>query len=504
MAFERGHALVIGVGSYKNAPHNNVPITMNDAQGVRDVLCNAALCGYLPERVALLHDKTADKASILAALAVLEGVAEDHTVLLFYCGHGSYGTDGAYYLTTHDCRFDGARVVAGTGISEAELLDSLRQIKAKRLILLFNACHSGEISPNLGPEEKAPALESETLPETAVDALLSTGEGRVIITASRPEQKSWIGSGKLTIFGKALVDGLSGKGTVNNRGFVGAFDLYEHVYETVKEAAAGLNQVQEPELTVLRGVGPFAVALYKGASSLGAFDESETAMAGAAVRRVTPEKSRRRYDAVIKNITASGERSVAAETIIGSTIVTGDKNVVQKGKYNIKIDNAQNPVIGDNAQVTQSFSSVNTGSGDYVGRDQNIGGDVVKGDQVGGDKIDVGDISGGTVGIGRGAQVTSVQGLSGAEIAALFAPLTQAIQQAPAEKRAEAMKLEQELQDEVAKGEEADDGRMAKLLDGLLSLVPGAVGAAVSVFATPVLGALAGPVTKWVLEKFIG
>jgi hypothetical protein len=36
---------------------------------------------------------------------------------------------------------------------------------------------------------------------------------------------------------------------------------------------------------------------------------------------------------------------------------------------------------------------------------------------------------------------------------------------------------------------------MAKLIEGLVGLVPGAVSAVVSTFATPVIGALTGPVS---------
>ena len=409
MSFERGHALVIGVGTYVHIPWANIPISVVDAQAITDVLGNVDLCGYPPEQVTLLHDATASKGGILGELVNLSKVAEDHTVLVFYCGHGADGTDGNYYLTTHESQVSNGKVVKGTGISEGELLDALRKIKAKRLILLFNACHSGEISPNLGPEDQPNAFGGETLPETAVDALLSTGEGRVIITASRPDQKSWIGTGKLTIFTQALVDGLSGKGTVNNHGFIGAFDLYEHVYEAVKAAAGGLGQVQEPELTVLRGVGPFAVTLYKGALSLGTFDESETDMAGTSIRQVETARSQRLYQKVVKNITASGERSVAAETISGSTVVTGDHNLVQSGKYNIQMGNVQGAVIGDNARGPAAFSwtwvAVTTWAVIRL-----IHGDEVHGDKIGGDK----NITGGPVGLSAGtvrvARMTIYQG----------------------------------------------------------------------------------------------
>ena len=42
---------------------------------------------------------------------------------------------------------------------------------------------------------------------------------------------------------------------------------------------------------------------------------------------------------------------------------------------------------------------------------------------------------------------------------------------------------------------------MAKLIDGIVGLAPAAVSAVVSAFATPILGGVAGPATKYVLDK---
>ena len=52
-------------------------------------------------------------------------------------------------------------------------------------------------------------------------------------------------------------------------------------------------------------------------------------------------------------IIASGDRAVAAQNITGSTVVTGDRNTVQSGKYNVKIDKASGLAIGDGARVEQ-------------------------------------------------------------------------------------------------------------------------------------------------------
>jgi hypothetical protein len=61
-----------------------------------------------------------------------------------------------------------------------------------------------------------------------------------------------------------------------------------------------------------------------------------------------------------------------------------------------------------------------------------------------------------------------------------------------------------DLKQEAAKGKGANDGAVARLVEGLVGLVPAAASAEVSAFATPILGAAVGPVTSFVLEKLRG
>ena len=72
---------------------------------------------------------------------------------------------------------------------------------------------------------------------------------------------------------------------------------------------------------------------------------------------------------------------------------------------------------------------------------------------------------------------------------------------APEDKRAEAEATVEELKRETTKGKDANDSMIAKLVDGLVDLVPGAVSAVVSAFGTPILGGIAGPVTKFALGR---
>lgn len=348
MPFPQGHALLIGVGTHQSAPQLDVPVTVADAEAVANLLQSANHCGYPSTQVKLVTRVGATKAGILAAFDDLaQRTTTNDTAFFFYCGHGALGRDGNYYLVSHDAQVQNGRVVAGTGVSEAELLQKLRAIRAERALLIFNACHSGNISPTLAVES-GPLTVSNPAGDTTA-ALLGTGKGRLIITACREEQVSYIGDGKLTLFTQALVDGLTGKGVRNSNGYISAFSLYEYLFETVSELVSSTyHAVQEPELTVLRGVGPFAVALYRGASTLGDFAGDEPLPEGMAVRTVTPQQSERRLQQRI-------------------TIHTGGGTYVA-GNVNIK-------------------------DGDFIGRDKIVYGDDIRGNKTGG--VQIGNVTGG-------------------------------------------------------------------------------------------------------------
>lgn len=82
----------------------------------------------------------------------------------------------------------------------------------------------------------------------------------------------------------------------------------------------------------------------------------------------------------------------------------------------------------------------------------------------------------------------------------LFEPLSHVVNSTPAESKPSATATVAQLKNELAKGPHAQDGVIAKSIDGLVSLVPSAVSAVVSMFASPVLSGLVGPATKYVLE----
>ncbi len=105
----------------------------------------------------------------------------------------------------------------------------------------------------------------------------------------------------------------------------------------------------------------------------------------------------------------------------------------------------------------------------------------------------------GGINFGAGASVSggefvgrdkNVAAASAAALDETLRPVLEAIKAAPPQAQAEAETKLAALKQEVAKGKNANDGVMAKLVDGLVTLIPGAASAVGSAFATPLLGDL--------------
>jgi hypothetical protein len=122
-------------------------------------------------------------------------------------------------------------------------------------------------------------------------------------------------------------------------------------------------------------------------------------------------------------------------------------------------------------------------------------------DQSGGVNISghVGSVGGDIVGRDKMVGIPSAAALEEA-----LRPVLEAIRAASPQVQPEAEAKLSALQQEAAKGKNANDRTLADLADGLVKLVPEAVSAIVSAFATPILGGVAGPVTGFVLDKLRG
>jgi hypothetical protein len=262
--FKQGYALSVGIGSFRHTPQLSVHQAKSDAMRIAEVLRDPRICAYPASHVEVLCDEQATRTGLLNALTKLaERATPEATIFLFISCHGIFGTNGEYYLATHDVRLADGAVVPQTGLSHRELISQLTALQSRRAVLIFNSCFAGTMLNHLGPLKAGPGL---ALPEKVVEALLDTGAGRFILTACREHQYSYLDDGPLSVFAAALVESLHGHGLPNHNGFISVFDLYRAIYQRVREQ----YQNQEPTLTVQQGIGDLFIARHSGETSASA------------------------------------------------------------------------------------------------------------------------------------------------------------------------------------------------------------------------------------------
>jgi hypothetical protein len=83
-------------------------------------------------------------------------------------------------------------------------------------------------------------------------------------------------------------------------------------------------------------------------------------------------------------------------------------------------------------------------------------------------------------------------------------PVAEIVERAPAGAKGDAQKKLAALDQEVSKGKTAQDSVVAGLLQDIVGLVPKAAAAVVSAFASSILAAIAGPATKYVIDRLRG
>ena len=253
---ESAHALVIGIADY---PHvTKLPATvLDDARAVRDVLVDPQLCGYPTQNVQLLLDAAATREAILAAMAHLAEASDaDSSVVIYVSSHGGRVEDGpaaGQYLIPVDA-MPGADLPE-TAISGDEFTEALRAISARKVLVVFDCCHSGGIGQPkdiAGPQVKA------GLSDTYYERLAS-GRGRAILSSSRDTEFSYVLPGASnSLFTEHLLAGLRG-GIASEDGVIRVFDLFEFVQPRVTHDRPDQHPIFKADLEE-----NFPVALYVG------------------------------------------------------------------------------------------------------------------------------------------------------------------------------------------------------------------------------------------------
>jgi uncharacterized caspase-like protein len=324
-AFPHGYALLVGVGTPAYAPWS-LPVTVKDVKAIQAVLTDPNLCGYPDDdsHIRLLHDQAATRPAILDGLAWLKAQAAGDpgaTAVVYYSGHGWLDqASGRYFLIQHDVEpFD----VAGSALTAEEFTAALREVQARRLLVVIDSCHAQGMasSKQAAQPMKLPPGLAQAAPTEGKGLLeaLKQGEGRAVFTSSRGHQVSWVrGDGTLSVFTHRLLEALQGAGNRPGDTEVRLSNLMGHLGKAVPTSARQMyNAEQVPFFDT--AAEDFPVALRRGGKGLSAAGW-EAAKPGAeeVIRQVV-------------NVIGSGGRAVAVHTMSGGTISTGDQQGAGRG-----------------------------------------------------------------------------------------------------------------------------------------------------------------------------
>jgi hypothetical protein len=365
--FSHGYALLIGVGA-SAYPKWSLPATVKDMQALRAILTDPALCGYPDDdaHIRLLHDAGATKQAILDGLAWLAkqtAADSDATAVVFYSGHGWVADgSGKYYLLPHDVEpFD----LTSSALPAEAFTAALRQVVAKRLLVFVDSCHAaGMATAKDASAMKLPSGFTQTsLPKGLVEEL-KQGAGRAVFSSSTGAQRSWVRpDDSLSLYTYHLIEALQGAGNRPGDTAVHVSNLMSHLGKAVPDSARKLCGAEQTPFFDT-ATEDFPVALLRGGKGLpkGGWDVVQLEAA----------------ERIARIVQASGAGSVAVGgDVQDSVIVTGNRNTVQQGKYNISIGSVQGLVIGDQAQTTQVFGGEPSSRPDHSGtaNRQPLGGD---------------------------------------------------------------------------------------------------------------------------------
>ena len=243
--FHNAHALVIGVGG-------DLPATVNDAEAIASILRDPNRCAIPAGNVRVLTERSATRSSIVRGLRELAAKTKsDDAVTIYFSGHGAMQAEASErrFLVPHDGKWlDGERFT-----------DLLRNIPARRLLVLLDCCYAGGV--HTAPGTKASGVKPASVPFHLDKLRLREGAGTVVLSSSRDDEVSLMGM-VYSIFTQVAIDALCGAGARRHDGYVRVTDLAMYVAQWVPSLT---NDSQHPQLD-LAAADNYPVAYYAAGS----------------------------------------------------------------------------------------------------------------------------------------------------------------------------------------------------------------------------------------------
>ena len=267
------YLISVGINSYEN-PIFNLRYTVADARAFADAarVSQMKVGNYERVEVAPLFDKDATKENLLMAFKILSGTSDESNmgskslppaltklkavqpedaVVVFFAGHGA-ARESRFYLLLYDIGFTGTReelkteglqTILSHSISDLELEKVFEGIDAGQLLLVIDACNSGQALE--AQERRRGPMNSQGLAQLAYE------KGIYILTAAQSYQAALeaveLGHGYLTY---ALVE----EGLKQGKADDDPQDNILFAREWLDYATARVPAMQEKKMEESRGI----------------------------------------------------------------------------------------------------------------------------------------------------------------------------------------------------------------------------------------------------------
>ena len=248
------YALVVGTSKYRDEKMN-LKYPEKDAIIFADALQKAG-SKLFKDRVSvrLLSTETEPwprKSEIREALREIATKAgPDDILLVYFSGHGiTYpptSESGQFYYLTTDIGGDNLKdeaILKTQAIAQDSLMEWVRQIKARKRILIYDACNSGSVVSHF----EAGAKNLNTDQRRALERMKDRA-GMYVLAGSASDKSSYeasnYGHGLLTY---SLINGMLSVAAKKNT-LVELGDLFAFVEDDVERLAKNINREQRPEV----------------------------------------------------------------------------------------------------------------------------------------------------------------------------------------------------------------------------------------------------------------
>ena len=228
MTTGRRSALLVATDRYDDEGFTQLRAPAGDAAALAEVLADPGIGGFEVGPPLLNQPEGVVRREIDG---FLDAARLGDTVLLYVSGHGVLSQSGQLFFAMVDTRLDRLR---STAVPGSFVHDVMTHSRAHRKVLILDCCHSGAFARGMSTKSDRQVHVGDRF----------QGRGHVTLTASdeleyaleEDHVESLGGAQANSLFTRLLVQGLrSGEADVNGDGLVSVDELYEYVFDRMRD-----------------------------------------------------------------------------------------------------------------------------------------------------------------------------------------------------------------------------------------------------------------------------